>query len=101
MRLGFVTYIIPFFFIYNPALILQGDLTEILYRSVMTVLGIFLLAASFEGYLIKYGRLGLIERVLICILGFLVAMPHVLSDILAAGMAVLLVIVLIIKKRRT
>jgi TRAP-type uncharacterized transport system fused permease subunit len=101
MRLGFVKYIVPFFFVYNPALILHGDLTEILYRSVMTVLGIYLLAASFEGYLFKYGRLGLIERVLIGILGFLVAMPYVLSDIIAAGMAGVLVIILIIKKRRT
>ena len=101
MRLGFVTFIVPFFFVYNPALILQGDLTEILYRSAMTVLGVLLLAASFEGYFFKYGRLGLIERVLFCIVGFLVAMPHVLSDIIAAAMAVVLVIIMMIKKRRS
>jgi len=101
MRLGFVTYIVPFFFIYSPALIMQGELGEILYRSFTAVLGIFLLAAGLEGYLIKIGRLGWMERVLICTLGFLVAMPHLLSDIIAAMAAGGVVIFLFLRKRRS
>lgn len=100
MRLGFVTFIIPFFFIYNPALIMQGNLTEILYRSATTILGIFLLAAGFEGYLIKYGRLGVIKRVLVCLLGFLAAMPHFLTDIIAVAMAAIVAIIFMSQKRR-
>ena len=101
MRLGFVTFIIPFFFIYNPVLIMQGNVIDILYRSATTVLGIFLLAVGLEGYLIKYGRLGVIKRVLICLLGFMVAMPHFLSDIIAAAMAAIVLILFIFKKKNT
>jgi TRAP transporter 4TM/12TM fusion protein len=99
MRLGFVTYIIPFFFIYSPPLIMQGDALQILYRSLTAVAGIFLLAAGFEGYLVKVGRLGWIERTLVCLLGFLVAMPHLLSDMIAAVVALGVGVLLFLRKK--
>jgi TRAP transporter 4TM/12TM fusion protein len=100
MRLGFVKYIIPFFFIYSPSLIMQGEPLQIVYRFLTAVLGIFLLASGLEGYLIKVGKLRLIERPLLCMMGFLVAMPNLLSDLIAAVAVGGAVIILMLKRRR-
>jgi len=51
-KLALAAFIIPFFFIYNPSILLITDSNLIIIWSVITSLfGIFLLAASLEGYL--------------------------------------------------
>jgi len=51
-KLALAAFIIPFFFIYNPSILLITDSNLIIIWSVITSLfGIFLLSASLEGYL--------------------------------------------------
>ena len=57
-RLGVVLYFIPFFFVYNPALILQGAWTASLLVLGTAVVGAGLLAAALQGYLLGAGPLG-------------------------------------------
>jgi TRAP-type uncharacterized transport system fused permease subunit len=75
MRLGVVLLFIPFFFLFSPALILEGSVIETLYLFVLCVIGIGILAGGLEGYLLKVGRLTLWSRVLLVIGGFLIAFP--------------------------
>ncbi|MFC1580219.1 TRAP transporter permease [Thermodesulfobacteriota bacterium] len=75
LRLGFVAYLIPFFFVYNPALVGIGTKAAILYSIMMSILGIILISGSAEGYLFLLGRLGWIQRVICGILGFAVFIP--------------------------
>ncbi len=58
MRLGSIIYFIPFFFVLNPALILQGGTVEILSVLGTAVVGVVLIAAATQGYLVGYGNLG-------------------------------------------
>lgn len=81
MRLGSVIYFIPFMFVLNPALIMQGDLWEITLVFCQAVLGIILFASAMQGYLMGVGRLGhnllteTVIRTLIMIAGLCVALP--------------------------
>ncbi|MDO8567785.1 MAG: TRAP transporter fused permease subunit, partial [Dehalococcoidales bacterium] len=51
MRLGIVAFLMPFFFILEPALLARGALTDILLHSASGVVGAFLLASALSGYM--------------------------------------------------
>src|SRR5690606_31874661 len=49
MRLGAIIYFIPFFFVLHPALLLQGDITEILLMLSTALFGVILISAGLQG----------------------------------------------------
>ncbi len=51
MRLGIVTFIVPFILIYNPALMLIGTPVEIILATVTAIIGVIALSVGIEGYL--------------------------------------------------
>src|SRR5690606_1662774 len=51
MRLGVVIYFVPLFFLFQPALVLQGDLTPLVYILPSIIIGIMLIAGGLEGYI--------------------------------------------------
>ncbi|MCH8552702.1 MAG: TRAP transporter fused permease subunit [Natronospirillum sp.] len=81
MKLGSVIYFIPFLFVLNPALIMQGSIGEIAIVFVQAVVGIIFFASAMQGYLIGIGRLGhgflqeTLVRGLILIAGLALAIP--------------------------
>lgn len=81
MRLGSVIYFIPFLFVLNPALIMQGAPLMIVAVFIQAVIGIILFASAMQGYLMGVGRLGygalqeIVIRALILIAGLLLALP--------------------------
>ncbi|MCC2097021.1 MAG: TRAP transporter large permease subunit, partial [Hyphomicrobiales bacterium] len=80
MRLGAIIYFIPFFFVLNPALILHGSWGEVLFVTTTAFIGVLLIAASLQGYLIGVGTLAgsalsWVARALLLASGFLFAMP--------------------------
>lgn len=94
VRLGAVLFIIPFFFIIEPALVMQGSVFTIIYSSGTAFFGVWLLASSLEGYLAWVGRFGarkgdnrfewFFNNLLRCglfISGFLFMIPGILTDI--------------------
>ncbi|SEO81060.1 TRAP transporter permease [Aquisalimonas asiatica] len=57
MRLGSVIYFIPFLFVLNPALILQGAPQEIVLVLGQALFGVLLIAGAMQGYLLAVGDL--------------------------------------------
>ena len=51
VRLALVAFIVPFMFVYGPALIFQGSIMEILLAFVTALIGIYALAVALEGYI--------------------------------------------------
>ena len=92
LRLGFVAYIIPFFFIYNPVLVGIGSYWEILYTLIMCALGIILISGAAEGFLFFAGKIRMLERALFIVLGLLFFIP--LKWLNAAGLAVSAIILM-------
>jgi TRAP transporter 4TM/12TM fusion protein len=80
MRLGTIIYFIPFFFVLNPALLLQGEFGEIFLMTSTALLGVVIIAAGLQGYLIGFGRLGegkagLFPRTCLTLSGLVLAAP--------------------------
>lgn len=80
MRLGSIIYFIPFFFVFNPAMMLQGSLADIIPVVVTAFIGVTLVSGALQGYLIGFGHLGtgapgLICRILMFVGGFIFAIP--------------------------
>jgi TRAP transporter 4TM/12TM fusion protein len=90
VRLGAVKYCIPFFVVFQPALILHGTFTEILQVVATGAIGVVLLASGIEGYLIGVGKLGFVKQFLSLIGGFLLFMPGWLSNLVGAGLTAIL-----------
>jgi TRAP transporter 4TM/12TM fusion protein len=55
MRMGSTMYFVPFFFVLNPALILRGPPEEILVVTVTAFVGVLLIGAALQGYLVGVG----------------------------------------------
>jgi TRAP transporter 4TM/12TM fusion protein len=81
MRLGSVIYFIPFLFVLNPALIMQGEPLQIVMVFIQALAGVVLFASAMQGYLIGVGRLGhgpiqeTAIRALVLISGLTLALP--------------------------
>jgi TRAP-type uncharacterized transport system fused permease subunit len=80
MRLGAIIYFVPFFFVFNPALLLQGSLLENLQALSTALVGVALVSAALQGYLIGVGDLGrggaaILVRVMTAVSGLTLALP--------------------------
>ena len=80
MRIGTVIYFIPFFFVFNPALLLIGSPGEVVIVLVTALIGILFVSAGLQGYLIGVGSvgrgsLGLIGRISLVVGGLTLAAP--------------------------
>ncbi|HEV7373077.1 TRAP transporter permease [Arenibaculum sp.] len=64
-KLGLAAFIVPFMFFYSPALLMEGSWTQILRVSVTGTIGVWLLAASVQGWLL--GRIGMPARILLLV----------------------------------
>jgi len=84
MRLGIVTYIVPFFIVFNPALIGRGaGGFEVIITFVFALIGVWLLASALEGYLVSVGKLSnIFVRTFIATVGILVFYPSVITNII-------------------
>ncbi|HSH48736.1 MAG TPA: TRAP transporter fused permease subunit [Halomonas sp.] len=87
VRLGGVLFVLPFLFVLNPSLILQGDVWHILLSASTAIAAIWLIAAAMEGYLYGLGLTRLWLRVLLLVAAGLLLYPEPSSDV--AGLALL------------
>ena len=74
MKLGSIIYFIPFIFVLDTSLLLQGTWPEIFVGVARAALGLWLVIAGLQGYLQGVGRIrNLLLRILISILGLGIA----------------------------
>jgi TRAP-type uncharacterized transport system fused permease subunit len=73
MRLGIVAYIVPFVFVFHPALLFRGSMAEIVTAIVTAIIGVILLATGVAGYLFE--ELGYVRRTLFILAGALLIPP--------------------------
>jgi TRAP-type uncharacterized transport system fused permease subunit len=87
-RLAIAGFIIPFFFIYSPEMLLIADNGwQIVWASVTAIAGIALLAVAAEGYFTVV--LPLWSRALFLAGSLMLISPGVLGDFIGLGIAVL------------
>lgn len=80
-RLGGVIYLLPFIFVFNPALILQSGIGEVGQAVFSAGLGVVLIGSTFEGYLMGLGHLHLGLRIIFFIAGICLSIPEWKTDL--------------------
>jgi len=91
-NIAFASFLVPYAFVYNNALLFKGSMLEILWATATTALGICFLAAVYVGFFCT--RLTRLERGLLFVGALLLIHPGVLTDLIGLG-AGLLVLALV------
>jgi len=99
MKLAIVAFIIPFFFVYQPALLLQGGITEIILAVATSIVGCLFLAVGLEGFLFK--KINMILRLILTVSALMMIYPGAVTDTIGAVAALVIFGVEYAKKRVT
>ncbi len=85
MRIGIVGFIVPFFFIFNPHLLLTGGtVPQYIFAAFTAIIGSVAIAAAIKGYLLR--ETTIIERILFIIGGAVLIDTNLLLNLLAIGL---------------
>jgi len=96
-KIGIVSFIVPFMFIYSPELLMYGALSKVILAAVTSIMGVISLSAGVFGWL--WVNLALIDRVLFVLGGLMMIKPGVNTD--AIGLIPISVALLLALKRRS
>jgi TRAP transporter 4TM/12TM fusion protein len=97
-KLGIAGFLVPFAFVFQPALLLQGTLFEILKGTGLTALGVICLAASLIGYI--WSPLNKLHRILFIAAAVFLVFPTIGMELIGIGLALGLFVWAKAKKRR-
>lgn len=74
VRFGWMAFILPFIFVYQPAMLMQGAWLDVIWIAVSTIVAIPLITAAMLGFGRRMLDKG--ERLMVMILGIGALMPH-------------------------
>ncbi len=86
-RLASAGFLIPYIWIYSPALIAQGSPGEIFGALATATLGVIALACAVQGYMLKITNI--LQRVLLFVAAFTLIKPGLLTDTVGISLLVL------------
>lgn len=95
-KLAIVGFIVPYIFMYNPALLLRGSVSEIFSVTVLLMSTVILLASGLTGYLTR--KLNVLESVILIVIAVGLAILNTRSSTINLTVAGIIVITLIIIK---
>lgn len=84
-KLGIAGFLVPFAFVFQPALLLQGTFLEIIRGTALAGLGVVCLAAFLIGYV--WAPLSWLHRILFAVAAGLLVFPTIGMEILGIGLA--------------
>ncbi len=98
--LGLSGFIIPFVYVYNPALLIVGSkFSSVAYIAVLALFAVFLLSSSITGWL--HGKINIVFRILMCASAVLMFIQGAFwTDIMGIVLGVVSVAAVIILNRR-
>jgi len=100
MRIGVANFLLPFFFVLSPAMLLQGAWVESIQVIPTAAIGIIIISGGMESYFWKIGKLKFFPSALLVLSGILLGVPETITDILGVAIAVILLTVLTLRKKR-
>jgi TRAP transporter 4TM/12TM fusion protein len=80
MRFGWAAYIVPFLFVYSPAILMKGSIADIVIVTVTSLAGIWLICAGMTGYFTRVLPPSL--RFAFVAAGIMLLLPHQVSELL-------------------
>jgi TRAP transporter 4TM/12TM fusion protein len=88
-RLGIVAFVIPFFFVYRPELLLRGSPGGVAYAVIGSAIGSFLIAGALAGFI--RSRLLVWERAGLLAAGLALIAPGLITDVIGAALGIAIV----------
>jgi TRAP transporter 4TM/12TM fusion protein len=103
VKLGIVAYLVPFFFVFRPEMIMQTDsMVDVIYPFITSIIGVYFLAGAMQGYIVGLGSINKYFRLLFGLGGLLLFVPDTATDIIGFILLSILVgIILITKKSKS
>jgi len=96
MKIGATGFVVPFMFVYGPALLLIGSPADILMAVVSASIGVIILSAGLMGWLIREATLP--ERAMLIAAAILLIKPGLYTD--AIGILLLIIVLLLQRSRQ-
>jgi len=90
MRFAIAGFIIPYMFVYGPAMVLIGSPMEITMAVISGLLGTLALAAGVQGWLLK--RASWMERGVLIIAALLLIKPGWITDLIGFGLLIIVAV---------
>ena len=97
VKLAIAAFLIPFVFVLEPSLLLQGTIAELILALVTLVLGMMVISAGLAGYF--FGRTSVLERILLLLGGALMVYPQIVVSVVGMGLAAAAVVMQLIARR--
>ncbi|MCL4767927.1 MAG: TRAP transporter permease [Hyphomicrobiaceae bacterium] len=98
VRIGAAGFIVPFMFVYEPALLMMGDWPTILWSAATASIGCILLAAGLHGYLLRASNLW--QSAFLVVAAFCLVKPGLQTDIAGAALTAVVVATQMLGRRR-
>lgn len=90
-KLCIAAFIVPYLFVYRPALILEGTPVEIIYSIIVAIAGIMLLGCGVQGFFLR--KANAIQRVLLITASLCLLSPSIIADLAALTLVIVTVVI--------
>lgn len=90
VRIAAASFIVPFMFVYEPALLMIGDWPKIIWSSATAAVGVLLFAAGLHGYFLIHSRLW--QSAALVVSGLLLITPGTGSDLIGVAIAAVVIV---------
>lgn len=98
MKFAIAGFLVPYMFVYGPAMVLQGTPLEITLVIITGLLGTLSLAAAVQGWLLK--RTGSIERAILLVASLTLIKPGWTTDLIGFGLLAIVAIFQFVNLRK-
>ncbi len=97
MKVGAAGFIVPFMFVYEPSLLMIGDWPIIVWRTIVSCIGIAMLASGLHGYLLRV--MPYWERGFAIAAALMLVAPELITDIVGLGLTAGLLALQFVQRR--
>jgi TRAP-type uncharacterized transport system fused permease subunit len=97
VRIAATSFIVPFMFVYEPALLMIGDWPTIIWSSLTAGIGVLLFAAGLHGYLLTHSTLW--QSAALVVAGLMLIDPGLITDLIGAMLAAIVIATQVLARR--
>jgi TRAP-type uncharacterized transport system fused permease subunit len=97
VRIAATSFIVPFMFVYEPALLMIGDWPNIIWASFTAAVGVLVFAAGLHGYFVTHSAHW--QSAILVLAGLLLIDPHVMTSVIGAAMAGIVIVAQVAARR--
>ena len=94
MRLGSILFFLPVLFVFDPAMLMQGKISDVILSFTIAIFAIIVISSAFEGYIYFFGKINYLFRMLYFSAGILILIPHLISKYI--GFSILIIMLLLL-----